>query len=271
MVRAQAVQFLYLRVHDGAKFSHHWAHYMAQTFHQNGGYLNRGIYFLQSCSCPVVVPTFPPACFACPLCWCPLFMQEHKPVAFQSFPWQVEADEHMTMELQFELIELGLLAGLEDDEELRENAEYTPMAEEEEEVRKAFFSGWYVSLCCSCCGQLTKCFRGADGRQRRWRGNIARPAVWKYRQTNITEYFKPTGEEPTARVGTRLFWRGKDPKPKKYSQKLLDSWVMHLEYEEYLANIFYHWSDRFKFVRKESRPGGSFHTLCITRRMTCPW
>jgi len=86
----------------------------------------------------------------------------------------------------------------------------------------------------------------------------------------ITDYFQPTEEEPIARVGTQLFWRGKDGPVKKYSQKLLDGWAKPLTYYEYLAGV-YHWSDGTENLRKESLLGGSKYMPRMARRITCPW
>ncbi|KAF2134119.1 hypothetical protein P153DRAFT_409533 [Dothidotthia symphoricarpi CBS 119687] len=178
LVESQTVKHFKLRMHDAACVAPDFASYLCQTFYELKPATDRSITFSRSCSCPRQIATSRDG--YCRHCLWPREYRAYKAIDRTMYPAELESDQERMMDLQEDLFQLGLLPPTDDlEEEDPEKASTGPyidgrvVEDTYEEDRLGFSLGLLL-----------------PGQVRHFRSNIAWPAVWWYRQTELTEFYE---------------------------------------------------------------------------------
>ncbi|KAF2176666.1 hypothetical protein K469DRAFT_755519 [Zopfia rhizophila CBS 207.26] len=194
LVESKTVRHLKLRVHNGACFFPGFASFLKQIFEQNRPTTGRSITFTRSCTCPNGCPLHPANdCF---MCGWPKQEKHNKPIEeVVPNPILIESCMERMMDMQSELYELGILPPRDNDEDEDEDdvnvGPYSlPPEDDYEEKKPAFESGLYYNQSGCFCVACSNTCSFLPGQFRRYRSVLKAPAVWYFRQTKITEFFK---------------------------------------------------------------------------------
>jgi hypothetical protein len=106
LIESKKVRHLKLRFHDGAGVYQEFGRFLGQHFVVTGGAEGRSITFTRSCSCPPT-PDWPAP--ICSVCYWPTESKDEKPIEVAVHPLLIEATQERLMDLQDDLLNLGLL------------------------------------------------------------------------------------------------------------------------------------------------------------------
>jgi hypothetical protein len=107
LIESEKVNHLKLRFHDGAGVYQEFGRFLAQHFWETvGATEGRSLTFTRSCSCPSNPDQPAPVCFNCG--W-PTEYKDQKPIEEACHPMLIEANQERLMDLQDDLLTLGLL------------------------------------------------------------------------------------------------------------------------------------------------------------------
>ncbi|KAF1996067.1 hypothetical protein P154DRAFT_444089 [Amniculicola lignicola CBS 123094] len=185
LVGSEKVQYLKVRVHDGAMLFPNYAMALNQKFEQ-GSTADRSITFSQSCSCPPKTRCHHDPIEHCCLCGWSIENIGQKPIETIVPPEYIESCEQRMMDLQHDLFHKGLLPPRDDDDSEDEEDDENggiyrtghAATDDYEEKLPAFHS---VIL--------------LPGQERKYRSPVKAPKVWFFRQTLLTEFFKVIADE----------------------------------------------------------------------------